>query len=109
VVSEVRVRVLNYIALVAVHIAIVRVVIVVVIVVGVVVLVRVLDAVGVRMDVQMRWLGCVVATRHKNRNCSTADIGSVFGWRPWSSLLCPPNSEAWPTRANGRMAQAAAR
>jgi hypothetical protein len=75
VVSEVRVRVLNYIALVAVHIAIVRVVIVVVIVVDVVVLVRVLDAVGVRMDVQMRWLGCVVATRHKN--LGTARLISV--------------------------------
>ena len=65
-VAVVRVRVLDCIVLVAVYIAIVCVVIVVVIVVGVVMLVSVLDAVGMRMDVQMRWLGCVVATRHEN-------------------------------------------
>jgi hypothetical protein len=62
VVSLARVSVLDCIVLVAVHLAIVLMMIVVVIVVGVVVLVRVLDAVGVRVDVQMRWLGYVVAT-----------------------------------------------
>jgi hypothetical protein len=58
VVSLARVRVLDSIVLVAVHLAIVRMVIVV----GVVMLVHVLDAVGVRVDVLMRWLGYVVAT-----------------------------------------------
>jgi hypothetical protein len=79
VVLLVRVRVLDSIVLVAVHRAIVRVVLMVVIVVGVIVEVRVLDAVGMRVDVLMRWLGCVLAAGHKNLGTAES-VRSVAGF-----------------------------
>ena len=67
--------------LVAVHRAIMRVVLMVMIVVGVIMEVGMLDAVGMRVDVLMLWLGCVLAAGHKNLGTAGEArlVAGVFG------------------------------
>ncbi len=69
------VRVLADVVSVTVHVTVMGVVVMVVIVIGVIVLMGVLDAVSVRVNVQMRWLGCGSVLGHGNLDKAGPQLG----------------------------------